>query len=171
MPFCNQCGTPVQPVDRFCAKCGASQPNATGSASSSTSSTTASSSTVPPGTPVDILAGVNSRTIRLLCYVPVVGWICAIVVLASARFRQEPETRFHAFQGLYLFVAWLLLDMVVSPMFNLEMPGFGFTFIPKLLKLGVMAAWVFMIIKTAHGENYRLPILGELADRSVSEQR
>jgi len=118
------------------------------------------------------MAGVNTRTASLLCYIPVVGWIWAIVVLASARFRHETDTRFHAFQGLYLFVAWLLVDWVVGPMFIFPMPHeFGMRLIPRLLKVVVLGAWVFMIIKTSHGETYRLPIVGELADRSVSEQR
>ena len=143
-------------MDRFCAKCGTPQPNAPNAP--------------PPGTTAsDPLAGVNSRTASLLCYIPVVGWIWAIVVLASARFRHETNTRFHAFQGLYLFVAWLLVDWVVGPISMSN--DFGFHAIANLLKVVVLIAWIFMIIKTAHGEMYRLPILGELADRSVSEQR
>ncbi len=156
MPYCNQCGTVVLPTDRFCAKCGGAQPaHAAGPA---------------PGVQQDFLSGVNSRTAALLCYIPVVGWIWGIVVLASARFRTETETRFHAFQGLYLFVAWLLVDWVVGSHVFFGAP-FGFGAIARLLKLVVLGGWVFMIIKTAHGETYRLPIVGELADRSVSEQR
>jgi uncharacterized membrane protein len=101
-----------------------------------------------------------------------IGWICAIVVLATARFRGNHDVRFHAFQGLYLFVAWLIIDMVLSPM--LFFPGFIdwplrrlFT---SILHLSVYAGWIFMIIKVAKDEMYKLPILGELADRSVSEQ-
>ena len=42
------------------------------------------------------------------------GWIAAIIVLASQRFKAMPTVRFHAFQGLYLFVAWLMNDQVLS---------------------------------------------------------
>ena len=153
MPYCNQCGTQVQPTDRFCAKCGGAQPAHAAAATG------------------DPLAGVNSKTASLLCYIPVVGWIWAIVVLASARYRQDSEARFHAFQGLYLFVAWLLVDWVIGPMFGWSVHDFGLRVVPKLLKMGVLFAWVFMIIKTSHGQTYRLPIVGELADRSVYEQR
>ena len=34
-----------------------------------------------------------------------------------------------------------------------------------------VGAWIFMLMKVSHDQDYRLPILGELADRSVSEQR
>jgi uncharacterized membrane protein len=119
------------------------------------------------------LWGITPRTASLLCYVPMAGWICAIVVLATERFRNNQVVRFHAFQGLYLFVAWLLIDMVLSPL--LFFPGVeGFPprrILTACLHLGVYAAWIFMIIKVAKDEMYKLPLLGELADRSVSEQR
>jgi uncharacterized membrane protein len=97
--------------------------------------------------------------------------VVAIVVLASQRFRNDHRVRFNAFQGLYLFVAWLIVDWVLSPL--MRTPGdLGISRIfPGLLQVAVLCAWIFMIIKTAHDEVYKLPILGELAEKSVSEQR
>jgi len=115
------------------------------------------------------MAGISDRTASLLCYIPMVGWIAAIIVLASHRFRQEPKVRFHAFQGLYLFVAWLLVQWVVSP--ALEFNGGVSRLFGGLLHLLIFAAWIYMLVKVSHNEDYRLPIVGELADRSVSEQR
>jgi uncharacterized membrane protein len=109
----------------------------------------------------------------LLCYIPILGWIVAIVVLASARFRSDSRVRFHAFQGLYLFVTWLIVDWVLGPLFGF--PSLWgpqvYRIFPALMKAAVFGAWVFMIIKTAQDEMYKLPILGELAEKSVSEQR
>ena len=42
----------------------------------------------------------------ILCYVPAIGWIAAIIVLAARKFKDNHLIRFHAFQGLYLFAAW-----------------------------------------------------------------
>jgi uncharacterized membrane protein len=153
MPYCCQCGQNVGQSDVFCAGCGTRQP-----------------ATSPAG---DYLHGVSPRTASLLCYVPILGWIVAIVVLASARFRGDSRVRFHAFQGLYLFVTWLIVDWVLSPLLsfsNLWGPPF-YKIFPVLMKAAVFGAWVFMIVKTAHDEMYKLPILGELAEKSVSEQR
>jgi uncharacterized membrane protein len=91
------------------------------------------------------------------------------VVLASGKYRNDHPTRFHAFQGLYLFVAWLLIDWVVAPMFHLPAP-FPLRNIASLLKLGVVVAWIFMIVKVRTGESFRLPIIGDLAERSAHEQ-
>ena len=103
----------------------------------------------------------------MLCYIPLIGWLPCIFVLAAHRFQNDRTVRFHAFQGLYLFVVWLLVDRVVSPIFN-----FGTDFNPgKLLHMAVLGAWVFMLVKTSQQQMFRLPIVGELADRSVAEQR
>jgi uncharacterized membrane protein len=118
----------------------------------------------------DPLSGISARTASLLCYIPWVGWIASIVVLASHRFRTDAQVRFHAFQGLYIFVAWLMVEWVFTPFgFILGMPFHRFG--ANLLQLAVFAAWIFMLIKVSHDENYKLPILGDLAERSVSEQR
>lgn len=118
------------------------------------------------------MGGISPRTASLLCYVPILGWLAAIVVLASARFRRDRRVRFHAFQGLYLFVAWLIVDWVLDPLFRIPGlwgPPFHSVF-PALLKIAIFVAWIFMLIKTAHDDLYRLPIVGELAEKSVAEQ-
>jgi uncharacterized membrane protein len=119
---------------------------------------------------MDYVQGISPRTASLLCYIPILGWIVSIVVLASARFRADGRVRFHAFQGLYLFVAWLLVDWVLGPMFGLAGAPFHQVF-SGLMKAVIFGAWIFMIIKTSHDETYKLPILGDLAEKSVSEQR
>jgi uncharacterized membrane protein len=148
----------VGDADRFCAKCGAVQ-HASGAPRASSAS--------------DPISNISSRNASLLCYIPYVGWIAAIVVLASERFRRDPHVRFHAFQGLYLFVSWLIVDWVLSPVLSIG-DGFGVPFhhvAAHVLQLLIFVAWIVMMIKVSHDEHYHLPILGDLAERSVSEQR
>ncbi len=161
MAFCTQCGTRVGDADLFCASCGGSQRSQTGPGDEPLSG-------AGPADPnfTGIFDHLTPLKASLLCYVPVAGWIPAIFMLSSERFQHDRQVRFHAFQGLYLFVAWLLAAWVIGPMFsglNLHIEG--------LLKAAVFFAWIFMIIKTSRNEHYRLPVLGELADRSANEQR
>jgi uncharacterized membrane protein len=119
---------------------------------------------------MDPFANMQPNSVGTLCYIPFVGWIAAIAVLASQRFREDRTLRFHAFQGLYLFVAWLILDWGVGPFFTF-VPRSMFRFsVTGLLKLMVIGASVFMIVKTNQGIRIRLPVFGELAERSLSEQ-
>lgn len=150
-------------TDKFCARCGGQQPPAARGSAGSARATAA-----PPHP--EFAPGISDRNAALLCYIPWVGWVAAIVVLASERFRRDMQVRFHAFQGLYLFVAWLMIEWVISPALGWESFPMH-RVVPEMLHLAILIAWVFMIIKVSHGENYRLPIIGELADRSVCEQR
>lgn len=109
-----------------------------------------------------------ARRAALLCYVPIVGWIMSIIVLATDRFRQDRTVRFHAFQGLYLFVVWLFADWVFSPMTGYA-PALKFA--AGAIKLAVLILWVYMMVRVNAGEDVRLPLIGDLAERSVSEQQ
>lgn len=160
MPYCCQCGFQTKDVNAFCGSCGTRQP--------------------PAGRKgAEILSEISPRGASMLSYLPIIGWIPAIVVLASQKFRYDRTVRFHAFQGIYLFVAWLLVDWVIGPFYDLPMlpnwhrGGFfhGFSFIGNALKLVVFGTWIFMLIKTSQEQLFKLPILGELAERSVAEQK
>ena len=119
---------------------------------------------LPPAT--DALAALHPRTASVLCYVPGIGWIVSIVVLASGRFRNDRTVRFHAFQGLDLFVAWLIADWVLRPTFDVFVwPTFHVYRIAELALLGMS---VFMMLKAGQNEAFALPIFGELAHRSAA---
>jgi uncharacterized membrane protein len=140
MPFCSQCGNQVDAADVFCARCGTRQPT-------------------PAPPPAQAFSSITPRTASILCYIPGVGWIASIIVLAAERFRHDRTVRFHAFQGLYLFVAWLIEDWVLHPVFS-SIPHMH---LDPLVKLALLCMSIFMIIKASQEEAYALPIIGELA--------
>jgi uncharacterized membrane protein len=151
MPYCSQCGNQVGTGDVYCAKCGTRQP------------------VIDPPPPVDPLATMTPRTASMLCYIPVVGWIAAIILLAADRFRQNLQVRFHAFQGLYLFVAWLMVHQVLRPVFR-DFPDAGFVPLDRILEAVIMFTWIFMLVKTSHEQEYTLPVIGDLARKSAAER-
>ncbi len=164
MPFCTQCGHQVTGSDLFCAHCGVRQ----ASGADRPSSAAGPAGAVPPGPAPDPLAGLSPRTASILCYIPTVGWIAAVVVLAARKFRGERIVRFHAFQGLYLFAAWLVVQWVIRPI--AETTSTHVLRLDHILEMLLLAVSIFMIIKASHGEPYVLPIIGELAQRSAAEQ-
>lgn len=104
----------------------------------------------------------------VLCYVPGIGWIASIIVLASERFRRDRPVRFHAFQGLYLFVAWLMNAWVIRPLSSMMGDSLHFS-LHALVSVVLLGMAIFMMIKAAHDQPYALPLFGELAERSVEE--
>ena len=158
MPFCSHCGSVAHEQDRFCAKCGAAQPVAPQAKSSS-----GTSGVTEP------FENLSARTASILCYIPVVGWIFAVVLLATRKFRVDQYVRFHAFQALYLFAVWLFIHWAVRPVFqDLDMPGYR---ADRLLEAILFGVWIFMMIKASQEVKYVLPLVGELAQRSAAESQ
>jgi uncharacterized membrane protein len=93
--------------------------------------------------------------------------VASVIVLGARRYRNDFNLRFHAFQGLYIFAAWLLVDWAIQPFFS-SLPH-NFFRLDLLLKMVLLGVWVFMLVKTSHGEAYSLPVFGELAQRSAQE--
>ena len=148
MAYCCNCGNAVQDTDGFCAKCGAQQAGARPA--------------------MDFAASFSPRTASVLCYVPWMGWIAAIVVLASNTFRNDRTVRFHAFQGLYLFVAWLIVQWVFKPwQFFMGVPHVP---LAEIMQLVLLVLSIFMMVKAGEGRVYSLPVIGDLAERSLVEK-
>jgi len=148
MPFCTNCGNRVDESASFCANCGTAQPRSAAQAQ-------------------DLLHGISDRTASILCYIPVFGVIPSIVFLASQKFRYNQRVRFNAFQSVYLFVAWLIVSSA-GPLIFLGLPfRHGFS---SLLETALTICWIFLLIKASQSEQVHLPILGDLAARSTSEQ-
>ena len=165
MPYCTNCGTEVLPNAFYCGHCGKAQPR-TGSNPFTGASTGASG--VPPS--ADILDGISDRTASILCYIPVFGIIPSIIVLASQKFRHNPVVRFNAFQSVYLFVAWLIVSSAM-PVLMLGIPGWGIEHgLLGLLKVALFVCWIVLLVKAANNIQLRLPIIGDLAARSATEQ-
>jgi uncharacterized membrane protein len=148
MPFCSHCGNQVDPRDVYCARCGSRQPT--------------------PVSQPEILSGISPRAASILCYLPTLGWIAAVIILATRKFRNDRIVRFHAFQSLYLFALWLLVKWAVKPIFSEISHGFGR--IDHLLELAILGVWIFMMFKAAHQQPYSLPVIGELAQKSAAEK-
>jgi uncharacterized membrane protein len=167
MPFCTQCGNQVADSDVFCAQCGHRHSGATSSASSGPAA--GAPRPRPASYPTqDPLANLSPRTAAILCYIPTVGWIAAVVVLAARKFRNDKIVRFHAFQGLYLFAAWMVVQWVIHPLMA-AVPDRVIR-IDRILEGLLLAVSILMMVKAAHDEPYVLPIIGELAQKSAAEQ-
>jgi hypothetical protein len=82
--------------------------------------------------PADFLGGVSDKNASLLCYIPWLGWIAAIIVLASARYKRDTADarevrlmrfRVSTFRGL-------LIGLRVTPALRFGMIGMGDAFHP-----------------------------------------
>jgi uncharacterized membrane protein len=160
MAFCATCGAQVE--GRFCAKCGAAV-----AAAASPGPQQASPVYQPPPAPVAASAPMADNVASTLCYV--LGFITGILFLVLSPYNQNRTVRFHAFQSIFLSVAWLvirwglilLLSMV--HLFGLLMLGT----LGILIFLAGVALWIFMLVSTYQGKQIVLPIIGPLAQQQA----
>jgi uncharacterized membrane protein len=115
--------------------------------------------------------GVQPNIGGLLCYAPccigLVFSIVAVIVEKQSRFM-----RFHAFQSLMLhgaafavFIVLFIAQMVAGMIFGpLALVVWG---IEILLALALFGLQIFLMMKANGNEEYKLPTLGELAQKQL----
>jgi uncharacterized membrane protein len=105
-----------------------------------------------------------------LCYA--LGFITGILFLVLAPYNQNREIRFHAFQSIFLNIAWFVAYIIVS-IITLALNAIPFlgTFIYIVLHLalglGLFILWLYMMFKTYNGQKIVLPVIGPMADKQA----
>ncbi len=94
----------------------------------------------------------EGRMAAVLAYIP---FLCFIPLL---NMKDNKEARFHARQGVMLFIIEL-----VGALFLID--GIS-SFVFKVVLILAFALSVAGIIFALQGKNYRLPIIGDLADKA-----
>ena len=155
MAFCAACGAPVE--GRFCAKCGA----AVGAAAPPVYQ--------PPAAPVVSAAPMADNMASMLCYVPFVGFIIAIVFLVIAPYNRNRTVRFHAFQSIFLAIAAFVIRFCLFWVLAF-IHIFGFLLLgtlATLIFLAFLALWIFMMVSAYQGKQILLPVIGPLAQQQA----
>ena len=87
--------------------------------------------------------------------------------------KENKYVRFHAFQslllGVILFVASWLIGFVIA-MIALATMGLGVLLIAPLMMvfwLVCLALWLFLMWKAYTGEKYKLPVIGDIAEKNA----
>jgi uncharacterized membrane protein len=97
--------------------------------------------------------GLSQNAAGLMCYL--LGWLTGIIFLVL-----EPDNqfvRFHAIQSIIVFGVLSVLIWI----FSLFIWGFSL-----FLALFGIFLWVILMVKAYHGERFRLPIAGDIANKN-----
>lgn len=128
--------------------------------------------------------GLDNNIGALICYVGnilcgVGGLIYSIIVLVTDKTNKLP--RFHAFQSILLTVAYMVIGFILYFIMGIVMVGgaaagnaggavgalggglIGLIFL--IFCLLVLVAVIFCAIKAFQGQIFKLPIIGDLADK------
>lgn len=147
MAFCQNCGT--QSPGAFCPNCG---------------SAVAAGSAAPAGggaQPQPLSApGLSSNVAGALCYL--FGLITGIIFLVLAPYNQNKLVRFHAFQSIFLNIAWIVLWVVLGLLTH----GL-IIFASPLIALAGLVIWLYMMYTAFNDRKIKLPVIGDLAEKQA----
>lgn len=155
MAYCSNCGANVE--GKFCPSCGTSVATA-GPAEGAPYST-------PAAQPA--AGGLTENVASALCYV--LGLITGIVFLVLAPYNQNKTVRFHAFQAIFFHVAFIAL-IIVETILGMMLPwalNALISLLTLVIWLGSIAVWVLLIVKAYQGQKFKLPVIGDLAEKQA----
>jgi uncharacterized membrane protein len=164
MAFCSACGTQMADNAAFCPKCGkATAPASAAGTSSAPPPPPSYGTTVAPATPMaENVAG-------MLAYFTIIP---AIIFLLIEPYNRNRFVRFHAFQCLFTAVALVVIDIalliVASILHFIPVIGWIFTAIMwPLYSLAIFALWLLLVIKAYQHEMFKLPFVGDMAEKQA----
>ncbi len=101
--------------------------------------------------------GLNSNVAAVFAYL--LGFISGVTMLIIE--REDRYVRFHALQSVLVFLAALVATMIAA-----SVPAVGWL-LKSLLSVATAVVWVFLMFKAFSGERYKVPYIGEIADRQI----
>ena len=120
-------------------------------------------STPPPSAPA--AGGMTDNVAGTLCYV--LGFITGILFLVLEPYSKNRKVRFHAFQSIFLSVAWFGIWIVFSFLIT-AMLSFGLMFtLMNLLSLAFFVLWIYLLVMTYQDKKVVLPVIGPLAEKQA----
>lgn len=112
--------------------------------------------------------GLDQNTAALLSYI--FTWVTGLIFYLLE--KDNKYVRFHALQSIMFGLTWIVLSAVMVVVVRLlgYIPFLG-GFLGLVLWLVYIVAYVVILImlmvKSFQGERYKLPVIGDLAERNV----
>ncbi len=118
----------------------------------------------PPLPPQQTSMGLEPNLAAALSYL-----VCLVTGIVFFLMEKENKfVRFHAMQSILFYAALIVLYVAVFVLSNIPFIGliFWFLFIP--IGIGGFVLWIVLMIKAYQGERFKLPLIGDLAEKHAS---
>jgi uncharacterized membrane protein len=110
--------------------------------------------------------GLDPKLAGLLCYI--LGLITGLIFFLIE--KTNPVVRFHAAQSIVFSGAtialWIVLTIVSIVLYQISWTlGNLFNLLTLLVWLGLFIVWIVLLVKGYSGQKWKLPVLGDMAER------
>jgi uncharacterized membrane protein len=177
---CPACHNEVGPQNAFCNHCGAPMTGASATPPPPAYEqvpTPAAYTPVqqpgyvppPPGSiPGPASTGLSDNAAAAIAYLT---FIPAVIFLVIEPYNKIPLVRFHSFQCIALtvvaFVLHVAVMIVAIALHFIPLMWILTTLLHLAVSLAIFLAWLMAIIKASKGEWYKLPIIGDFAEKQA----
>ena len=111
--------------------------------------------------------GMTPNVAGLLCYL--FGWVSGLIFFLVE--KENKFVRFHAMQSIAVYVAFTVIVIVlwILQLITMFIPFIGilFTVLMVLTYIAMFVMWVILMIKAYQGEKFKLPWVGNFAEKQA----
>jgi uncharacterized membrane protein len=101
--------------------------------------------------------GMNQNVAGLLCYLA--GWVTGLIFFLVE--KENKFVRFHAMQSIITFGGLSALSIVLT-----WVPIIGWMLLP-IVSIIWLILWVLLMVKAYQGQLFKLPMIGDLAEKNI----
>ena len=145
--FCTSCGSTMDDGAVFCSKCGKGSPGA------SAPGAVAAPAAAPAA------GGLTDNVAGMLAYITIIP---AIIFLVMEPYNRNKFIRFHSFQCIFLWVALVVIHIVLG-----FIPIVGWA-LSIFVSLAALALWIVLLIKAYNGQMWKVPVVGDIAEKQAN---
>ena len=110
--------------------------------------------------------GLSDNAAGGLAYITLIP---AIVFLIIEPFKKSSYVRFHAWQSIFFFVAWAVINILVGVVQNIVPSAVFLTLtVLQLVGLAIFLVWIYVFVSAFGGKRLKLPIIGDLAEKQAN---
>jgi uncharacterized membrane protein len=121
----------------------------------------------PPAAGTAAQGGLADNVAGALAYVTIIP---AIIFLVIEPFKNIKFVRFHALQCLFFAGAVFVIEiglMILSFVLAFIQGGFLVSLLFPLFGLGVFVIWIVLVLKAYQNQEFKLPLIGDMAKKYV----
>jgi uncharacterized membrane protein len=105
------------------------------------------------------------NTAGMLAYITIIP---AIIFLVMEPYNKNKFVRFHAWQNIFLAIGMTVLWIGLMIIGMIPIIGWLTLILWPVIGLGFLVVWILLLIKANKGEKWKLPFIGDLAEKQAN---
>lgn len=124
-----------------------------------------STETNPTPTPAPATSGVDGKTISIISYFSLVGWIIAFVLYNNSKSKLAA---FHIRQSLGLMIVAIALYIIMFIFLFIPVLGWIISILIYICLIGIFVLWVIGLVAAINGQEKPVPVIGKMSQDMLS---